>query len=145
VKRLLILGLIVTYGFLSECKAQSRPPTRIVRCEVDGRTVKTSYRIFFLRRGTWLEAHKTGEAFAIPREVENEEYLTLRIEFGKYKLNFPRIHFSNFKNDWIVGVDNKPFSEELVKPEEQRLIDQISYIQFQGEPDRQLVIRRWKK
>jgi hypothetical protein len=143
-KTLVILGLIMTCGLVSEMKAQSQS-TRIVRLEVDGKPVKKSYRIFFLSRGTWIEAQKTAASFTVPREVESEEYLTLRIAFGKYRLEFERVHVSNFKNDWIIGVDNEPFSEEFVKPDEQRRVEQIYYVQFEGEPGRQLIVTKWKK
>lgn len=143
-KTLVILGLIMTYGLLSEVKAQSQS-TRIVRLEVDGKEVKKSYRIFFLSRGTWTEAQKTAAGFTLPRAVENEEYLTLMIAFGKHRLKFERLHISNFKNDWIVGVDKQPFSEEFVKPDEQRLIEQVYYVQFEGEPGRQISFTKWKK
>lgn len=134
----------MTYGLLSEVKAQSQS-TRIVRLEVDGKEVKKSYRIFFLSRDTWTEAQKTAAGFTLPREIENEEYLTLMIAFGKHRLKFERVHISNFKNDWIVGVDKEPFSGEFVKPDEHRVIEQVYYVQFEGEPGRQLIVTKWKK
>jgi hypothetical protein len=144
VKTLIILGLIMTYGPLSEVKAQSQS-TRIVRLEVDGKEVKKSYRIFFLSKGTWTEAQTTAAGFTLPRELENEEHLTVMIAFGKHRLKFERLHISNFKTDWIVGVDKQPFSEEFVKPDQQKLVEQVYYVQFEGEPGRQLIVTKPKK
>lgn len=143
-KTLAIFGLILTCGLLSDVNAQPQS-TRIVRLEVDGKQVKKSYRIFFLSKATWIEAQKTAAAFTLPRAIENEEYLTLMIAFGKHRLKFDKVHISNFRNDWIVGVDTEPFSEELVKPDEQKSIEQIYYIQFEGEPGRQLIVTKLKK
>lgn len=143
-KTLAIFALILTCGFLAKVNAQPQT-TRIVRLEVDGKQVKKSYRIFFLSEGTWAEAQKTAAGFKLPRAIENEEYLTLMIAFGKYRLKFDKVHVSNFRTDWIVGVDTKPFSEEFVRPDEQRAIEQIYYIQFVGEPDRQLIVTKLKK
>jgi hypothetical protein len=67
------------------------------------------------------------------------------IAFGKQRLKFEKVHISNFRNDWIVGVDTKPFYEEFVKPDEQKSIEQIYYIQFEGEPGRQLIVALHKK
>jgi hypothetical protein len=131
-------------GLLAEVSAQSSS-TRIVRLEVDAKEVRKSYRIFFLSMGTWTEAPKTAAGFTLPREVETEEYLTLMIAFGKYRLKFERLHISNFKTDWIVGVDKRPFSEEFVKPDEQKLTEQVYYLRFEGEPGRQLIVTKRKR
>lgn len=142
-KTLLILGLIITCGLLSDVKAQSQS-TKIVRLEVDGKEVTQNYRIFFLSKGTWIKAQKTAAGFTLPRQI-TLEYLTLLIAFGKHRLKFDRVHISNFKCDWIVGVDKEPFSEEFVKPDEQRVIEQVYYVRFEGEPGRQLIVTKWKK
>ena len=143
-KTLIILGLIVTYGLLSGVKAQSQS-TRIVRLEVDGKEVKKSYRIFFLSSGRWIEAQKNADRFTLPKAVQNEEYVALMITFGKHRLEFDRVHISNFRVDWTVGVDKEPFSKEFVKPDEQRVVEQVYYLVFEGEPDRQLTVTKWKK
>ena len=143
-KTLVILGLIVICGLVSEVNAQSQS-TRIVRLEIDGKEVKTSYRIFFLSSGDWTEAQKTATGFILPREVENKESLTLTIKFGKHKLTFENVHISNFKTDWTVGVDKKPFSEEFVNPDEKRAIEQVYYLKFEGEPGRLFVVTKFKK
>jgi hypothetical protein len=80
-KTLVILGLIMTCGLLSGVKAQSQS-TRITRLEVDGKEVKTSYRVFFLSGGKWIEAEKTADGFMLPSAVQNEENVTLKITFG---------------------------------------------------------------
>src|SRR6185312_15697581 len=113
----------MTYGLVFEVKAQSQS-TRIVSLEVDGKEVKNSYRIFFLSGGRWIEAQKTADRFTLPKAIQKEEYLTLMIMFGGYRLKFERVHISNFTVDWIVGIDKEPFSEDLVPPGEKRAIRQ---------------------
>ena len=133
-------------ALVSEVRAQSGS-TRIVRLEVDKKEVKKSYRIFFLSQGRWIEAQKTADGFILPRAVQNEENVTLRITFGKYKLEFAGVHISNFAVNWIVGVDKKPFSEDLVDSEQnaEREIEAVYYIVFEGEPDRRVTVMKWKK
>ena len=143
-KTLVIFALTMACCFPYEVSAQSQS-TRIIKLEVDGKEVKQDYRIFFLSRGIWTDAPKTSSGFTLPKEVEDEEYLTLIVAFGKHKLEFERVHISNFKVDWIVGVDSRPFSEEFVRAEDQRRVEQVYYLKFDGEPGRQLVVTKWKK
>lgn len=54
------------------------------------------------------------------------------ITFGKHKLHFSKIHISKFSEDWIVGIDNRPFWDEIVRPENAAKIKSAYYIQFEG-------------
>jgi hypothetical protein len=45
--------------------------------------------------------------------LKDKEHLGVLIIFGKYKLWFQEIRLSKFEEDWIIGVDKKPFSEEF--------------------------------
>jgi hypothetical protein len=74
-----------------------------------------------------------------------EEYLTVLITFGKYKLEFARVHSLAFKADWIVGIDKKPFSEEFISPEEAKTAKRVYYIKFSGEPGTRLIIMEQNK
>lgn len=137
---LLALALLVAVGSICEMEAQS-PSTKIIRIEVDGKEIKKNYKVSFLASGKWLQAERTATGFVVPDELTTEEYLNVFITFGNYKLHFPEIHISNFKTNWIIGVDLKPFSEELVNPEDARKTKQAYYIQFEGGGlGRQLVI-----
>jgi len=143
IKKLSILGIFIALLFFCEAKAQS-VSTKIVRVEIDGKSTKKSYKVFFLSNGNWIESEKTATGFVVPSQLKAEEYLTVLITFGKHRLEFSKIHISNFSVDWIVGVDTKPFSEEFVKPEEAKITERAYYIEFEGEPGRRLVITEKK-
>ncbi len=130
-KRIIAVGLLITFCFFCEAKAQSLS-TKIVRIEIDGKEVKKIYKVFFLSNGKWIESERTSTGFSVPSELMTEEYLTVLITFGKYKLKFSEIHISNFNENWVVGVDKKPFSDEFVKPEEAKTTKRAYYIQFEG-------------
>jgi hypothetical protein len=131
IKKYLILFLLITTCAL--CRAQSRPmSTDVVRLEVGGKEVKKSYKVYFLSKGKWIESERTATGFLVPDKLRAEEYLTVLITFGKYKLVFSKIHISKFNEDWIIGVDKKPFSQEFVTSEEARTVKRVYYIQFLG-------------
>jgi hypothetical protein len=143
-KKIVVLVLLVISCCLFDAKAQYSS-TKIIRIEVDGKETKKRFKVFFLSNGKWIESKRAFNSFVIPTDLMTAEHLTLLIAFGKYKLKFPEIPIANFNEDWIVGVDEKPFSEEFVKREEMRMTSIAYYIQFQGgEPERQIVITRKK-
>src|SRR3712207_3678843 len=129
-KGMLVLGLIA-FCFLGGVKAQPLS-TKILKIEIDGKEIKKNYKIKFLSNDKWIEAERTYTGFIIPAEVKNQEYPSVLITFGKYKLEFLRIHISKFTEDWIVGVDKKPFSDELISPERAKTVKRIYYIEFKG-------------
>lgn len=133
-KSVIILGLFVTLGFFYEANAQNAQfeSTKIVRFEVDGKEVKKNYKVFFRSNDKWIESKKTSTDFIIPTELRNNEHLTVLITLGKYKLEFPQIHISKFEEDWVVGIDNKPFSEENAYLVKIKTVKRIYYINFVG-------------
>ena len=147
-RKIFLLGLLVTFFLVGSMTAQrdaTKHATKIVRLEVDGKEVRNDFKVFFLLRGNWIEAKRKMTGFFIPYELEKEEYLAVSIEFGKYKLEFSRLHISNFGEDWVVGVDKKPFSDEYVKPEEKETTKLAYYLRFEGsEPARQIIVTERK-
>lgn len=135
-KTVIIIGLFLTFGFLYQANAQSAQyePTKVIRLEIDGKEVKRIYEVFFRLNAKLIKAKKTSTGFIIPAELRNNEYLTAFISLGKHKLKFSDIHISKFGAEWIVGIDNKPFSEEnayLIDIEEEA-IKRVYYIHFVG-------------
>jgi hypothetical protein len=130
-KRIIVLGLLIIFGFFCEAKAQSLS-TKILRIEIDGKETRKSYKVFFLSNGERIEAERTSTGFIIPSELKDEEYLTVLITFGKYRLEFARVHFSKFTEDWVIGIDKKPFSEENIEPEKAEMAKRVYYIVFEG-------------
>jgi hypothetical protein len=133
-KSVIILGLFVTLGFFYEANAQDAQSesTKIVRFEVDGKEVKKNYKVSFRLNDRWIESEKTPIGFIIPNEFRNDENLTVLITLGKYKLEFPNIHISKFEEDWVVGIDNKPFSEENSYLVKTKIVKRVYYINFVG-------------
>ncbi len=130
-KRTIVLGVLITLCCFYQAKAQSLS-TRIERIEIDGKEIQKSYKVFFLSNNKWIEAERTSTGFIIPSELKNEEYLTVLLAFGKYRLKFAGVHSSNFNTVWVVGVDKKPFSEENVTPEQAKTAKRVYYIKFSG-------------
>lgn len=144
VKRIVVLGLLVIFGFFCEAQAQSSA-TKVIKIEIDGKEVKKNYKVFFLSNDRRIEAEKTSTGFIVPNKLKKQENLEVLITFGKYELWFPEIHISKFKTDWVIGVDNEPFSEEYVRPQEVHNAKRAYYIKFQGIGlDTRLIFTEWK-
>jgi hypothetical protein len=137
--------LLLVFCFCCKINAQSES-TKVVKLEVDGKEVKKSYEVSFLINGKWHKAERTSTGFVVPTELKGEEYLAVLITFGKFQLEFSRLHISAFRTDWIVGVDKKPFSEEFVRREEMKETRRVYYIIFQSQSglDTRLVIKEKK-
>jgi hypothetical protein len=133
-KSIIILGLFLSLGFFYEANAQDAQSdsTKIVRFEIDGKEVKKNYKVFFRFNDKWIESKKTSTGFIIPTEMRSDEYLTVLITFGKYKLDFPNIHNSKFEEDWVVGIDKKPFSDEIGWNIKSKTVKRVYYIKFTG-------------
>ena len=100
--------------------------------EIDGKEVKKKYKVFFLLDGKLVEAKKTSTGFIIPAALRNSEHLTVFITLGKYKFKFSDIHISKFDEEWVLGVDNKPFSQEIDYLIEEETVKRVYYIDFLG-------------
>jgi hypothetical protein len=97
-KRLFVLGLLITSCLVGAAKAQSLS-TKIVRIEIDGKEVQENHKVFFLSNGNLIEAERTSTGFVIPNELKKEEHWAGLITSGKYKLGFSDIHILNFEVD----------------------------------------------
>lgn len=133
-KSVIILGLFITLGFFYEANAQNAQTesTKIVKFEVDGKEVKKNYKVSFRLNDNWIESEKTSTGFIIPNEFRDNEYLTVLIKLGKYKFEVPKIHISKFSADWVVGIDNKPFSDEIGWNIKSKTVKRVYYIKFIG-------------
>lgn len=129
--RVIILSLFLTLGLFLEVNAQSES-AKIVRFEIDGKEVKRTYKVFFRLNDKWIESKKTSTGFMIPTELRNNESLAVLITLGKYKLEFSEMHNSKFNEKWVIGIDNKPFSEENAYLIDSRTVKRAYYINFVG-------------
>lgn len=146
-RKIFILGFLATLCFcFSEIEAQSLS-TKIERIEIDGKVVKKSYKVFLRSSNEWIEAEKTATGFFIPDELKMNENLSVLFTLGKYKLEFSEIHISNFDTKWIVGVDEKPYSEDFISSSQAKTAKRVYYIKFQGSIglDRTLTVVQKKK
>jgi hypothetical protein len=131
-RKIFILGLLTTLCFcFGEIEAQSLS-TKVERIEIDGKIVKKNYKVFLRSGNEWIEAAKNATGFFIPDELKMNENLSVLVTFGKYKLEFAEVHISNFNTKWTVGVDEKPYSEELISSSQAKTAKRIYYIKFQG-------------
>jgi hypothetical protein len=130
----LILVLFAALGFLSEARGQKAcsASARVLRFEVEGKQVTKDFKVLFRINNRWIKSKKLENGFSIPDVLRTSEYLTFLISLGKYKLEFHNIHCSKFSEDWVVGIDEAPFSDEirwLIKSEK---IRRVHYIIFKG-------------
>lgn len=128
-KRILVLTILLAAGFVGSAQAQAKV-TKLVRIKVDETEVKTAYKVLFLVNGNWFEAENTPDGFIAPREIEDQQKLTVRFIFNDYDLEFSPIDRSILNLDWVVGVDLPPYAEEFVKPEEMAGLLELYYLQY---------------
>jgi hypothetical protein len=130
-RRTIGLVFFITVGFVVTGTSQTTS-TKITRLEVDGNRVKGTCQLFFVTgpEQTEIKAKKKRGGFLLPNSLKGEEYLAVRIRFGKFDLRFPKIHISKFRQDWVVGVDTPPFSDEYVRAEEAATTRRAYYIKF---------------
>ena len=119
--------------------AQAPVATQIQKIEIDGKEIRTRYRVFVFS-GKWIEAKRTRTGFILPEKVRRETDLPVLITFGKHRLAFSPIRVSKFNESWIVGIDKKPFSEEFATAEEAKNIKRIYYKQLTGEGAQTLLV-----
>ncbi len=133
----ILLGLFLVLAFVSDANAQNTESsfTKIIRLEIDGKEVKKDYKIFFRSGDDWVKARRTSDGFVIPAELNDLDYLTVMIVFRGHKLEFQEIHRSKFTVDWVVGIDNKPFSDDIAWGIESDNAKRIYYIVFKSEPE----------
>jgi hypothetical protein len=127
-----ILFSLILACSTSAQNVQASLGTQIQRIEIDGKEIKTRYRVFVFS-GKWIEAKRTRTGFILPKKVRNEADFPVLITFGKHKLSFSDIRLSKFDERWTVGIDTKPFSERFATAEEAKNIKRIYYILFEGE------------
>lgn len=139
----------VTVFFLGILLAQSiyaQQTTKLAKIEVDGQEFKKAYKVFFLVDGSWKEAKKSDAGFIVPQNLSEKKTLSVMFSFGKYKVAFADIPKERFREEWTVGVDEKPFSRELVSPSEETGVERVFYIKFRdGEKESFLIVHERKR
>lgn len=125
---------ILTAIFLLAGAAYAQTETRVRWIEVDGEEIAKPYYVMFRTGPTYVTAERTKKGFLLPPEVRGQRSLTLTVVFDKYDLDFFELDRSLFDEEWIIGVDTKPFSEEFVRREEQKGAKLAYYIRFSESP-----------
>ena len=136
---------IVTIAFVLGClysvvPAQTTHVTVISRIEVDEKAVTDDYRVIFDAGNYWVEARRTPKGFILPEAVRDQESINFVFKFRKYNLRFSNVHRSKFQSDWVVGVDEKPYSPEIVSPRKMKKTQAAYYIEFLAGHGTQLTI-----
>jgi hypothetical protein len=112
----------------------------VERLEVDRKPVVADLKVTLFSGGKSYEAKATRKGFFVPPEV-TDEWVRVILAFKSYSLDFSSIHNSNFNTTWIVGVDRKPFDRELLGETKASDVHALYYIEFDGEPGRQFVVK----
>lgn len=99
--------------------------------EVDAKPVKEKFKVQLYLDGKVIEPDMCGDSFLVPPEIEGRKDTGVRFLSDKYDLYFDPIFAHNFKIDWVVGVDNKPFEKENLNAEKNyEKVAIIHYLKF---------------
>jgi hypothetical protein len=130
-------------GLPSSAAAQAKMITNVIRLEIDQKPSKKAFKVLFRVNGHWQEAEREGNSFTVPPELVAEEAFDLLILVDNKRLNFSAVHKSKFSTDWIIGIDNKPFAEGFIEPEDVDKTKFVYYIIFENSKglDTRLVVR----
>src|SRR5687767_6415916 len=104
--------------------------TAIRYLEVDGKRVDKPFSVIFQLDERRVPAVNAPGGFLLPPEVGDQEWLSMRIVFDRYDLKFSTIHRSKSNTAWVVGVDNRPSSEEFARDARGKKINMLHYIRF---------------
>ena len=96
--------------------------------EVDAKPVKEKFKVLLYLDGKAIEPKMCGDSFIVPPEVEGQEDVGVRFLSDKHDLYFDPVFIKDFKTDWTVGVDNKPFEKDNINAE--RSYDNIALIRY---------------
>lgn len=147
--RTLSILLLAGYSVLLANAAQARS-VKILRFEVDGKEVRTDFKIFLYINGKTIEPVRTENSFSVPAELQGCETVGVRFIAGKHDLSFD-VHMSKFDTDWIIGIDHKPFDTEDLSSDERdppgRKLVVIHYIDFvrkDGADGTRVVVKLYK-
>lgn len=103
--------------------------------QIQRSSIRTVFTWPFRSGDDWIKARRASAGFAIPVELNDLDYLTVMIVFRGHKLEFQEIHRSKFTVDWVVGIDNKPFSDDIAWGIESENVKRICYTVFKSEPE----------
>lgn len=106
--------------------------TRVIKLQMDGEEIKANYRVFLAAQGKEFEAAVNKDGFVVPAELRDSETIGVRVVIGTENLDFSKVHISKFDNEWIIGIDRKPFSEEFADGTDMTKVKLIYYILFQS-------------
>ncbi len=99
--------------------------------EVDAKPVKEKFKVLLYLDGKAIEPKMCGDSFTVPPEIEGRENVGVRFLSGKYDLYFDPVYLKDFKTDWTIGIDNKPFEKDNINAERNyENIALIRYIKF---------------
>ena len=103
-----------------------------LKFEVDGKPINKPFKVQIYIQDKVIEPLIAANSFEVPPEIESVEKVSVRFLCGKYNLFFDPVYAPKFKaQDWVVGVDTKPFDpENYTQTEDKRKPKVIHYIEF---------------
>jgi hypothetical protein len=143
---LIIFALLLTTLGASHGFSQQVSEVKILRIDIDGRSVKSDFKLYVNKDGRRLEPVRSGRSFRVPAGLGCEP-VSVEVLVKGLHLLFEPIYPSKFTTNWIIGVDKQPFEGETLGTDNSRDVKLIYYIQFvsaQGD-DTRLVITEKKK
>lgn len=114
-KTIIVGILFISYIFVISITPSIAQSNEVkFKFERDGKVIKQNFKVFLYIDGVEFEAKTSKDSFFIPLEVQGRDYVAVRFISKKYNLYFNPIFTKDFKADWTIGIDNKPFENENI-------------------------------
>ena len=130
---IIILG--ASFGFGQEKRV------KVLRLEVDGQEVKSDFHVDLIsgeKNGKVYKAKTDKSGFVVPAELVGKDVGVI-LRFKKYTAIFFFVSAANFDHDWTVGVDTKPFADELVSASDPPDTEIIYYVKLDKDAKASLI------
>lgn len=147
--KLVLLLVVGSSLMVVQAAAAQERSVKIVRFEVDKKTVDQPFKISLSVRGKTFEPAVNKDGFVIPADLPETETVDIRFQSGNYNLSFESVPVSKFNLDWIFGIDTNPFEPENVESVEPdppgKELSRIYYLNFRAKdgPETRMVVKEF--
>ncbi len=128
----LLIGIVL---FATTIVLGQEKRVNVIRLEVDGQEVSSKFTVDLIseeKQGKVYKAKVDDAGFIVPPELVGKD-IGMIFRFKKFAAMFFFIKASNFDHDWTVGVDTKPFADDLVKASDPPDAEVVYYIKLDRE------------
>lgn len=102
---------------------------KVVGIEVNDKPITSKFKVKIIDGNEVLDAITDENGFVLPAKIVGKNVGVI-FEFKKHILMFFFVSAANFNEDWIVGVDTKPFNKEYIGGADPSKTALINYIRF---------------